>query len=119
MKTSIQIQVEIDALNTKVASMQADLKKPMVLAEAAKIKRSISAIKKQVKEIKECLKVVESGITEQVVNKQIDRLNLSLKKYKECFTSLTDLATNQGWVKSKEYKKAVADLKKKSFQSQN
>ena len=105
MKTSNQIQIEIDALNSKIASLQIELKKPMVLAEAAKIKRSISAIKKQVNEIKECLKVVESGITEQTINKQTERLTLSLKKYKECFDSLTDLATKQGWVKSKEYKK--------------
>lgn len=112
MKTSIQIQSEISLLNAKIDSLYSDLKKQMVAQEATKVKRSISAIKKQVKEVKECLKVVESGITEQVINKQIERLSLSLKKYKECFDSLTSLATKQGWLKTKEYKKAVSDLKK-------
>lgn len=98
--------------NQKIKELNESLKIPSTKQIVDRAKRQIKQLKLDVKEKKECLKVIESGITYQTIQKQIERLEVSLKKYKECFVSLTDLATKQGWVKSKEYRKFVTDLKK-------
>lgn len=112
MKTSQTIKADISNVESKIKELNDSLKIPSTKQIIDRAKRQIKRLKLDVKEKKECLKVVESGITEQTILKQIERLEVSLKKYKECFSKLTDLATKQGWVKSKEYKKAVTDLKK-------
>lgn len=112
MKTSQKIKADISSVESKIKELNDSLKIPSTKQIIDRAKRQIKQLKVDVKEKKECLKVIESGITGQTIQKQIERLEVSLKKYKECFTSLTDLATKQGWVKSKEYRKAVSDLKK-------
>lgn len=112
MKTSQSIKIDISNVESKIKELNESLKIPSTKQIIDRAKRQIKQLKLDAKEKKECLKVVESGITDQTIKKQIERLEVSLKKYKECFTKLTDLATKQGLVKSKEYRKAVSDLKK-------
>ena len=112
MKTSQSIKSDISNVESKIKELDESLKIPSTKQIVDRAKRQIKQLKVDVKEKKECLKIVESGMTEQTISKQIERLEVSIKKYKECFTQLTDLATKQGWVKSKEYRKAVSDLKK-------
>jgi DNA repair exonuclease SbcCD ATPase subunit len=112
MKTVSKIQADINSRRSEIQRLEGELKGfDLDLKLRRSIKAKVRALKSEVKELKECVKVVEFT-SEDVLRRQAERVEPSLKQYSQALLSLNNLATKEGWKGSKKHKEMQAGLKK-------
>jgi hypothetical protein len=112
MKNVSKIQAEIDLKRSEIQRLEGELKGAEFDLKLRKsIKAKVRTLKTEVKELKECVKVVEFT-SEDVLKRQAERVEPSLKQYSQALLNLNNLAAKEGWKGSKKHKEMQTGLKK-------